>query len=304
MNRLILAGLAGIQFIVPAAGAAGESGWSLVDGWGAEVSETLTGVTGIALDARGRVYVAGGEGPAIVVLDPDGKEIDRWGDFIGAKHGLRIFGERVFVTDTDRHTVSVCTLDGRVLKTLGVPGEAGDDERRFNKPTDVAVADDGTVYIADGYGNSRIVCLSPEFDYRFEWGRAGSRPGEFTYPHNVVLLGESVYVADRENRRIQVFDRDGALLAVWTHVGKPFGLAAGSDGSLYVSHIVSPYGVAEHGVMRLSPEGDILESFGEEGRAPGQFLVPHSLALGPDARSLFVGEVSSSRVQKFERTGP
>jgi sugar lactone lactonase YvrE len=275
--------------------------WRVVDGWGADASQSMTNVTGIAVDDSGRIYVAGGAGKAVVVLNPDGTERTRWGDFLKAKHGLRIFGDRVYVTDTADHVVIVCDLDGRIVKTLGVKGESGHDEAHFFQPTDVAVADDGTLYIADGYGNSRIVCLGADDRHLFSWGSPGSRPGQFKYPHNLVVSGDRVYVADRGNRRIQVFDRLGNLLEVWTHVGKPFGLAVADDGTLYVSHIVSPYGVQEHGVMHLTREGEVLERFGTEGRRPGQFLVPHSLALSPDQTRLYVGEVSTRRVQCFAR---
>jgi peptidylamidoglycolate lyase len=281
-----------------------EPSWALVDGWGLAASQGMTNVTGVAIDAAGNVFVAGGIGNPVVVLNPEGNVIDCWGDFIGAVHGLRVFGNRVFVTDSAEHVVYVCTRSGEILHTLGVKGQPGEDARHFNKPTDVALADDGAVYVADGYGNSRIVCLAPDLTYRFAWGSAGARPGEFVYPHNLVFSGNRLYVADRGNHRIQVFEPGGELLAVWTHVGKPFGLAAAADGTVYVSHIGSPYGVGHHGIMHLTADGAILERFGREGRAAGEFLVPHSLAFSADERMLVVGEVTARRVQCFRALAP
>jgi DNA-binding beta-propeller fold protein YncE len=276
--------------------------WKTIDGWGAAASEGMGRVTGVAVAADGRTFLAAGEGVGVVVLDPEGRETARWGDFLKVPHGLRLSGDRLFVTDIGTHVVHVCNIEGRALKTLGTAGEPGCDEHHFNQPTDVAVADDGRIFIADGYGNSRIVVLSKDFEYLGSWGTEGGRPGQFKYPHNIVIGNGCLYVADRANRRIQIFDLEGTLLGVWSHVGKPFGLAIGEDGTLWVSHTSSPFGQPNHGILQLGTDGSILASFGHEGTGPGEFAIPHSLALSSGDRLLTVGEVANERVQRFQQS--
>ena len=122
--------------------------------------------------------------------------------------------------------------------TLGVKDEPGADEAHFDQPTDVAVAPNGDFYVSDGYGNSRIIQFSKEGRRVREWGTKGTDPGQFDLPHGITLDDQQrVYVADRANGRIQVFDSEGQFLREWKsdRLGRPWGLEIGQDAVLYVA---------------------------------------------------------------------
>ena len=163
-------------------------------------------------------------GPAIepiVVLDRDGQYLRSWDQGFGLPHGMRLMPDgNLWLTDAGRHRVLKTTLDGEVLLELGTADEAGTDERTFDKPTDVAVAPDGTIYVSDGYGNCRVVVFDPDGRYRGTWGRPGTAPGEFDTPHAVAVAPDgSIWVSDRGNLRIQRFEPDGRYIDAWTHLG-------------------------------------------------------------------------------------
>ncbi len=181
-------------------------------------------VSAVAADPAGRVYVfqRGEVADPIVVFDEKGKYLRSWGrGMFGNEHGLRLDrNNNVWVTDNGDHQVMKFTNEGRLLLTLGVKGEAGDDEKHFGRPADIAFAPNGDFYVADGYGNARVVKFSPEGKYLTAWGKHGTGPSEFNIVHSVAVDSQgTVYVSDRENNRIQIFDPNGKFLRRWTHLG-------------------------------------------------------------------------------------
>ncbi len=165
----------------------------------------------------------------------------------------------LWLTDCGRHRVLKTTLDGEVLLELGTPDVRGADPRTFDAPTDVAFGPDGSVYVSDGYGNSRIVRFDPDGAYVGTWGTPGHGPGQFDTPHAVVVTQDGrVLVSDRHNHRIQVFDADGAWLEDWDHLGATQGLAVGPAGDLWamthrsIDEIVSFDSMAGR-LVRLDP---------------------------------------------------
>ncbi len=272
-------------------------GYKAVPGWAKLPKDvTAAGMNGLDLDSRGRVYVAGGEENPILVFAPDGKLLRAWGkDTIGAKHGVRVFNDKVYVGDTDLHQMHEFTLDGKLLRSFGTRGKAGLGKNEFDKPTNIAVGPDGDMYITDGYGNSRVVRLKPDGSFRMAWGSKGDGPGQFLYPHDIVIDDGKVYVADRGNNRIQIFTLDGRFLKQWRNVGKPFGIFITPDKKMLVAdgNFDGP-----HRILMLNLDGKILGQFGSTGDKPGQFKVPHSVAVDK-AGNLFVAEVDNKRVQKF-----
>jgi streptogramin lyase len=185
----------------------------------------------------GRI-VAFHRGPAIapvVVFDRNGRAVGSWGAGIGQAHGMRVGPDGdLWLTDIDRHRVVKATIDGEVLLELGTADVAGDDERSFSMPTDVAFAADGSIYISDGYGNSRVVHVDPDGRFIRAWGRRGSAPGEFDTPHSVAVAADGrVLVSDRHNHRIEIFDPEGRYITEWRHLGATQCLTFGPRGDLW-----------------------------------------------------------------------
>jgi DNA-binding beta-propeller fold protein YncE len=182
-------------------------------------------VSSVATNPAGtEVYVfqRGKKADPLIVFDSKGKYLRSWGKgMFGNPHGLRVDREgNVFVTDNGDHQVMKFTRDGKLLFTLGVKGKAATDNKTFNRPTDIAFAKNGDFYVSDGYGNSRVVKFSKEGKYLLDWGKRGIEPGEFNTPHSVAVDSKgTVYVSDRENNRIQIFDPNGKFLRQWKHLG-------------------------------------------------------------------------------------
>ena len=160
-------------------------------------------------------------------------------------HGIAVDKDRnVYVADADGkngkgHVVVKFSPDGKVLMTLGKPGMPGDAPGYFYRPSAVAVAPDGTMFVADGHGgdsNARIVKLAPDGEIIKTWGKKGSAPGEFNEPHGIALdsMGR-VFVADRVNSRIQIFDPDGKFIAEWKQFGRPSAVFIDKNDMIYVA---------------------------------------------------------------------
>lgn len=181
-------------------------------------------VSAVATDSANNVYVfqRGKNADPLIVFDSHGKYLRSWGrGMFGNPHGLRVDrDDHVWVTDNGDHQVMKFTKTGKLLLTLGIKGKAGTDNKTFNRPTDIAFAANGDFYVSDGYGNSRVVKFSGDGKYLLAWGKPGKGPGEFQVPHSVAVDSSgTVYVSDRENNRIQIFDADGRFLRQWTHLG-------------------------------------------------------------------------------------
>lgn len=219
-------------------------------------------VSAVVQAPDGRIVVFH-RGPAIapvVLFDPEAHALSSWDAEIGLPHGMRVDREgHLWLTDVGRHRVLKTTVDGEVLLELGTPDVAGDDERSFYSPTDVAFGLDGSIYVSDGYGNSRIVQFDPEGGYVRAWGQRGSEPGDFDTPHSIAVATDGrVLVSDRHNHRIQIFDPDGNWLAEWRHLGATQGLTVGPSGDLWAMthrsiHEILSYDSLAGRLLRLDP---------------------------------------------------
>jgi DNA-binding beta-propeller fold protein YncE len=259
----------------------------------------LGAAPGVATDADGNLLLFHRGDPArpILVFDKSGKFLRSFGDgLFTAAHGLRIDPQgNVWATDAENHTVVKFSPEGKVLLKLGERDVAAEDEKHFNKPTDVAFAGNGDFYVSDGYGNSRVVKLDKDGRFLFAWGKKGTGPGEFDTPHAIRLDSKGdVYVADRENKRIQVFTPEGKFIRQFAAGIAPYGLFIMPDDTLFVAD-----GLA-HEVLKLDPTGKVLARWGGGGREPGKFLLPHGITVGGDG-AIYVAEITGARVQKFER---
>lgn len=253
--------------------------------------------SGVALDSRGHVYVFNRGPHPLMEFESNGKFVRSWGEGMFTRtHGLRVDREgNIWAVDVDAHVVLKMNPQGRVLMVLGRKGQAGADQTHFNRPTDVAVTPSGEFYVADGYVNSRVAKFSREGNFLREWGKKGSAAGEFNLPHTLVLDARGrVYVGDRENRRVQIFDPDGKFLAQWTHAGSPWGLDITQDQRIWLADGYN------NRVLLLNLEGQVLGGLGGPGKMPGQFAFAHAVAAGNNGE-LYVAEILNWRVQKFGR---
>jgi DNA-binding beta-propeller fold protein YncE len=251
--------------------------------------------TAVATDSADRVYVFHRGKQPIMVFDKDGKFLRSWGDdFVKNAHGLRIDRDgNVWITDLAYHLVMKFTPAGKLLLTLGKKGQAGETEDTFNKPADVAFGPKAEIYVADGYGNSRVVKFTRDGKFLKTWGKKGKGKGQFNLPHAICIDGGGkVYVGDRENDRIQVFDLEGNYLTQWNETGAPFGLFLTHDRRMFLAD-----GRADLARI-LNLDGKSLTRWGQKGSAPGQFDLPHAICM--DSRgAVYVTEITGKRVQKF-----
>jgi YYY domain-containing protein len=176
------------------------------------------------------------------------------------------------------------------------PRETGPPPGRFRQARGVAVADDGTVYVAD-FDHHRIQKLGPGLEPLAAWGGEGSARGRFKQPCEVAVFGDEVYVADTWNGRVQVFDRDGGVLRDWGgDFFGPRGLAVGPAGDVYVAD------TGNHRIRRFDREGREGAGWGRRGSAPGEFLEPVGVAAGPDGQ-VYVADNGNARLQVFGGDG-
>lgn len=286
-------------------------------------------VTGVAVDSQDRVYLFTRFPHRIVVCEPDGTFIGSWGDNIfSMAHGLTIGpDDRVYCVDNGDHSVRVFSLSGEPIMTLGVPGQASDtgyDPKPpfdvhpcecisypggpFNRCTNLAVAPNGELFVADGYGNCRVHRFTADGELVQSWGEIGTGPGEFHLPHGIACdAAGRVLVCDRENDRIQIFSPDGVYVDQWTDVQRPCDLAIDSDGLIYVAELWRPKGKKSfvHGEMLvdhpgrvsvLNGDGVVLDRWGgssEERHMPGNFIAPHSITVDSHG-AIYVAEVPYS----------
>ena len=257
---------------------------------------TLDSCSGVSVNSKGHVYLAHRGQRPIICFDSRGRYVRSWGDdTIGSAHGLRIDrDDNVWVTDIARHVVIKFSPAGKLLLSIGRPGSAGLANDQFDKPADVAFGAKGQIYVADGYGNSRVMKFSAEGRFLTSWGAPGRGPGEFNLPHTIVTASDGrVIVGDRMNNRIQVFDADGKHLAIWDGF-TPFGIEIDRGGVLWVAD------GRTHKLLRLDHSGAVTQFFGGPGSGPGQFDVPHMLA-SDEAGNLYVAEILNKRLQKLAR---
>ncbi|WP_129575023.1 MULTISPECIES: SMP-30/gluconolactonase/LRE family protein [Sorangium] len=191
-----------------------------------------------------------------------------------------------------------------LFASLAVLGCAASPEQ-LDRPTNVAFGLDGDVYVADGYNHARIARFSAGGELLSEWGEKGFGRGQFDTPHGIATDDEGrVYVADRENARVQVFSADGGYLAQWKSaaLGRPWAIAFGPDRHVYVvdGGDQDPERPRGH-VLRIDLDGEIVDRWGTSGDGPGEIDWGHGIAVGQDG-SVYVTSLRGRGVQKFRRT--
>jgi hypothetical protein len=313
----------------------GKYTYELVENW-AQLPEgmTFSDVPSIFIDNKDKVYIFSRSENPITVFDRNGKLLARWGKgYFKWEHGSCIGPDgSIYLTDGGNHTVTKFTNDGKVLMMLGTKGKPSDTGYRevpsdgkhpnslwesiasirrggppFNKPTGVALSSTGEIYVTDGYGNARVHKFSKDGKLLFSWGEPGAGPGQFRYPHSVhVDKQERVWVCDRENSRIQIFNDDGKFLEDRIDLIRPQDLFIDDDKKIvYVGE----------GAMRVSiftTAGQLLARWGNENHDvndPLFFSSPHAIAVdskgdlytGSNVMTNAKNDIGSKAVRKFVR---
>jgi len=210
-------------------------------------------VSWVASDRNGLIYLLqrGDKADPVVVINRDGRVVRSWGKgkYV-MPHSIRIDRDgNVWTTDAATSVVAKFSPQGKQLMTLHVGGQPVDCTNQFCGTTDVAFGPEGQVYIADGYANGRIVEYTADGRKVREWGRKGSAPGEFNLPHSIVVDEDGIiYIADRENRRVQRFDHAGRWLGTWQTNGSPYSLDI-SAGVIWISVLPPPEASASKRIL-------------------------------------------------------
>ena len=283
----------GARSLSPAApdlGLAAVPDWpQLPEGWNFGES------AGVAVDGQQNVFVFHRGPHPLIQFSPEGRFLRTLLEgLVTSAHAVRVDGDNnLWVVDVGSHTVLKVHPSGRILMVLGRRGSPGADEDRFDQPTDIAVAPDGTLFVTDGYGNSRVMKFSRDGKFLTQWGAKGKGPGEFDLPHSVVLDREGrVYVADRENGRIQVFTADGGFVAQWTGLGSPWGLVMTPEQDILMADGTN------NRIIKVARDGRLLGAYGRPGKLPGEFSLAHAIALGSGGE-VYVAEILNWRIQKL-----
>jgi len=260
---------------------------------------------GVAVDANDQLYVMtrNPENP-VLVFNREGDLLRQFGKgiFSARTHGIVVAPDgSIFCVDDGTHTITKFTPEGELLLTIGTPNQPAKlwSGEPFNRPTDVAIsAKTGDIFITDGYGNARVHKYSADGTWIKSWGEPGIDQGQFNLPHAVVIDdNEFVYIAERENHRIQIFDVDGNVVGMWNNIFRPDGMAIGPDGNFYICELnlggIDYAPGMGHRISILSPEGRLLARAGDrmEGEDAGKFIAPHGIAVDSHG-DIYIGEVS------------
>jgi sugar lactone lactonase YvrE len=235
----------------------------------------------------GRVVVVQRVAPAVLVFGPDGELEESWHHpQLPSVHGVSLDAEdNLLVTSFDAHQVLRFDRTGRITLELGT-FDGPHWAEPFNHPTDIAVAPDGEIYVTDGYGNARVHRFAADGRLIGSWGAPGVAPGEFCCPHGIwITADDRVVVLDRDNSRIQVFDREGKLQTIWSGFVKPMDIWGNAAGDLFVSDQTPR-------IVRLGADGTF------KGAMRAFAVYPHGL-WGDAEGNLFVAEQLPSGVAKY-----
>ncbi|HEY4310079.1 MAG TPA: peptidyl-alpha-hydroxyglycine alpha-amidating lyase family protein [Pirellulales bacterium] len=294
-------------------------GYTAVADWAQRPTHvTWQEVTAVATDSRGRVFVFNRGTHPVAIFDRDGVFLESWGEGVFARpHGIHIGpDDAIYCTDDLDHTVRKLTSEGRLLLKLGTSGAPSDtgatsvDYRTiervgapFHFPTNVALAATGEIFVSDGYGNARIHKFDEMGRLLRSWGEPGDGPGQFHVAHGIAIDRQGiVYVADRENSRLQLFTPDGEFLSAWTDVARPCQVFIDESGDIYVAELGYRAGMWPGTSAPSDAPGGRLSIFDSAGTlkarwgggtnpcAAGDFYAPHDVWVDA-AGSIYVAEV-------------
>lgn len=265
---------------------------------------TMGASASVAFDARGHLFVLNRGPQALAEFDADGRFVRAFGEGLFTRtHGLRVDrGGNIWVTDVGAHIVVKLNPEGQVLLTLGTKGEPGSwDERagshRLNEPNDVAIGANGDIFVVQGHapgqkGDPRVLKFDSTGRFVRSWGGKGKEPGKFDVAHGIAIDAKGLlWVADRENQRVQIFDADGGFVRELKYAGLPCGLAIGDE------HIFMVNGFAGQ-IVQLALDGTVLAAVGTPGKGVGEFGEAHFVAVSPKGE-IYVADTVNRAVHKY-----
>ena len=235
----------------------------------------------------------------LMAFEADGTFVRAWGqggDYI-RPHGMRLDPDgNIWTTDVNGHTVRKMTLDGEGLLTIGTHGQAGDaTDGLLNEPTDLTINATGEVFVLVGHGRGepRLVKFDRTGKLMKSWGGPGTGPGKFDTPHSIVVdQAGLLYVADRQNRRVQIFDDEGTYIKEWAFKGLPCGLHLHDDQQMYLAS-----GFAGE-ILRLDENGKALGRTGQPGKGLGEFGEAHYMTMAPNG-DIWVADTVRPALHRF-----
>jgi DNA-binding beta-propeller fold protein YncE len=262
--------------------------------WGAASS--------VGFNSAGHIFVFNRGASPLVEFDQHGTFVRVLGEGRYTRpHGMRIDRQdNIWTTDVNGHTVTKMSPSGEILLTLGTKGQAGNwDEgantRLLNEPTDIAITAAGDFFIVEGHGRGegRVLKFDKNGKFIRSWGGNGNGPGQFNQPHSIAVDSKGlVYVADRENRRVEVFDSDGKYLKEWKFAGLPCGFFLSRDGQLYLTS-----GFAGQ-ILKLDSNGKAIAAMGQPGKGLGEFGEAHYMAMAPNG-DIYVADTINAVLHRF-----
>jgi len=264
---------------------------------------TLAGAAAsVAFDSKGHLFVLTRGQPSLYEFDNNGKFIRSFGEGLFTRsHGLKIDKDgNIWATDVGAHTVMKISPQGQVLLTLGTKGQRGAwdaSTQLLNEPNDIAIGRNGDLFVVQGHtpgamGDPRVLKFDKNGKFIKSWGGKGKEPGKFDVAHGIAMDAKGLlWVTDRENQRIQVFDADGKFIRELKYAGLPCSLDIGSQ------YIYMVNGFAGQ-VLRMDLDGKVLAATGKPGKGIGEFGEAHVIAVSPKGE-IYVADSVNAAVQKF-----
>jgi sugar lactone lactonase YvrE len=259
-----------------------------------------------AFDSKGHMFVLTRGPVAFFEFDEHGKFVRSFGEGLYTRsHGLYIDkDDNLWATDVGGSIVQKLNRQGEVLPTLGTKGQAGEwneaaQSRKFNEPNAVMIGRNGDIFVVQGHtpgakGDPRVLKFDKSGNFIKSWGGKGTEPGKFEVAHGIALDAKGqLWVTDRENQRIQIFDQDGVFVKEVKFAGLPCSLNIGSQ------YIYMVNGFAGQ-LLRLDLNGNVLAAMGKPGKGPGEFGEAHAISVGPNG-DIWVADTVNSTLQKFVR---
>ena len=265
---------------------------------------TMGAPASVAFDAKGHLIVLNRGPQALMEFDMDGKFLRAFGEGLFTRtHGLRIDpAGNIWVTDVGAHIVVKMDPQGQVLQTLGTKGQAGvwdevTQSRHFNEPNDLAFGRNGDIFVVQGHtsgtrGDPRVLKFDKDGNFIKTWGGKGTEPGKFEVAHGIAIDAKGLlWVTDRENQRIQIFDQDGTFVREIKYAGLPCSLDIGVQNIYMVNGFTGQ-------LLKLDLNGNVLAATGKPGKGLGEFGEAHYVTVSPRGE-IYIADTVNSTLHKF-----